>query len=56
MYYKAKIKKNIIKEIFQMKGKIIKEKRNSCQLIVTTSEWIIPSSSKEENIILIKEP
>ena len=47
MYYKAKIlAKNIKKEIFQMKGKIIKEKRNSCKLIVTTSEM--------NNILLIK--
>ena len=47
MYYKAKIlEKNIKKEIFQMKGKIIKEKRNSCKLIVTTSEM--------NNTLLIK--
>ena len=47
MYYKAKIlAKNIKKEIFQMKGKIIKEKRNSCKLIVTTSEM--------NNTLLIK--
>ena len=47
MYYKAKIlAKNIKKEIFQKKGKIIKEKRNSCKLIFTTSEM--------NNTLLIK--
>ena len=39
-----------------MKGKIIKEKRNSCKLIVTTSEMNNTLLIKGGNIMLIKEP
>ena len=54
---KLKLKQNILlkKEIFQMKGKIIREKGNSCKLIVITSKMNNISSSNEENIMLINK-
>ena len=44
------------KFIFQIKGKSIKEKRNSYKLIVITSEMNNTLLIKGGNIMLIKEP